>query len=114
MKDVADHGAGRRGDDADHLREERQLALARRIEQPFSRKRLAAALEQSQQRALARELHPLDDDLILRPTRISRKLARRDDLGAILRTKGQSARAAAPDYRVDARILVLEGEVTVA
>ena len=60
------------------------LRLRAGVEQPFGGKRLAAALEQSEQRALARELHPLDDDLIFRAARISRQLAGRDDFGAVL------------------------------
>ena len=42
VEDVADHRAGRRGDDADHPRQERQLALARGVEQPFGGQRPAA------------------------------------------------------------------------
>ena len=49
--------------------QERQLALALRVEQPFGGERPAALVEQRHQRALARQLHPLDDDLVLRPAR---------------------------------------------
>ena len=90
------------------------LRLRAGVEQAFRRERLAALLEQSQQRALARDLHPLDDDLIFRAARISRELAGRDDLGAVLGTEGERSGAAAPDHRVDARILVLEREIAVA
>ena len=40
------------------------LRLRAGVEQPFGGERLAPLLEQRQQRALARKLHPLDDDLI--------------------------------------------------
>ena len=105
---------GRRGDDADHARQERQLALALRVEQPFGGERLAALFEQRQQRALAGQLHPLDDDLVLRAPGIGGELAGRDDLGAVLGPEGESRRTAPPDHRVDAGVLVLEREIAVA
>ena len=114
VEDVADHRAGRRGDDADDSRQERQLALALGVEQPFGGERLAALLEQREQRALARQLHPLDDDLIFGAAGIGGELAGRDDLGAVLGPERERGRVAAPDHRVDAGVLVLQGEIAVA
>ena len=48
-------------------------------------------LEQRHQRALARQLQPFDDELILRPAGISGQLAGRDDLGAVLGLEGEHA-----------------------
>ena len=91
VEDVADHRAGRRGDDADDPRQERQLALALGREQAFGGERLAAFFEQREQRALARELHPLDDDLVFGAPRIGGELAGRDDLGAVLGPEREGA-----------------------
>src|SRR5258707_519461 len=60
VEDVADDGAGRRGDDADDRGEEGQLALALLGEQPFGGKTLLAVLEQLEQRAHPGELHRLE------------------------------------------------------
>ena len=65
------------------------LRLRAGIEQPFGGERLAAALEQRQQRALARELHPLDDDLVFRSAGIGRQLAGRDHLRAVFRPESE-------------------------
>ena len=80
-------------------RQERQLALALRVEQPFGGERLAALLEQRHQRALAGQLHPLDDDLVFGAARIGGELAGRDDLGAVLgpeRERRRAGRARSP------------------
>ena len=90
------------------------LRLRAGIEQPFGGERLAAPFEQRHQRALARQLHPVDDDLIFRAARIGGELAGRDDLGAVLGPEGERSRAAPPDHRVDAGILVLQREIAVA
>ena len=45
MQDVADHGAGRRGDDADDRRQERQQLLARLVEQTLGGEFLLALLQ---------------------------------------------------------------------
>jgi hypothetical protein len=66
MQDVADHRAGRRGDDADHLRQERQELLSRLVEQALGGELALALLEQRHQRAEAGRLQGLDDDLVAR------------------------------------------------
>ena len=90
------------------------LRLRAASNSPFGGQRLASLFEQGEQRALARQLHPLDDDLIFRPARVGGELAGRDDLGAIFRPERERSRAGPPDHRVDARILVLEAEIAVA
>ena len=60
----------------------------------FSGERLAALFEEREQGALARDFHPLDDDLVFRAPGISGELACRDDLGAIFGK--ESERAALP------------------
>ena len=84
VQDVADHGAGRRGDDADHLGQERQQLLARRIEQAFGGELLLALLEQRHQRADAGGLQRLDDDLVARAAGIGGEAAGDDHLEAFL------------------------------
>ena len=64
------------------------------VEQPFGGERLAALFEQRQQRALARQLHPLDDDLVFRAAGIGGQLAGRDHLDAVLGPEGKRRRAA--------------------
>ena len=65
MQDVADDGAGRRGDDADHRGQERQQLLARLVEQALGGELLLALLEQRHQRAEPGRLQRLDDDLVV-------------------------------------------------
>ena len=64
VQNVANDGAGRRRHDADHFRQERNLALARGVEQPFLGEFLAPRLEERHQRAEAGELERLDHDLV--------------------------------------------------
>ena len=85
MQDVADHRAGRRGDDADHGRQIREQLLARLVEQAFGGELLLALLEQRHQRADAGRLQALDDDLVGRAARIGREPAGRDHLQALPR-----------------------------
>src|SRR5262249_39641635 len=64
VQDVADHGAGRRGDDADQLRQEREQLLARAVEQAFGGEPFLAFLDQRHERAEPRRLERLDHDLV--------------------------------------------------
>ena len=90
VEDVADHRAGRRGDDADHARQERQLALARLVEQAFRGERPAALLEQAPA-ARPRPASSIRSTTIwyLRSAGIGGELARRDHLDAVLGTEGE-------------------------
>ena len=56
-----------------------------RIEQALGRELLAPVLEQLQQRAVARQLHAVDDDLVARGAGIGGDLAGGDHLHALPR-----------------------------
>ena len=89
VADVADDRSGRRGDDADHLRQERQRPLARLGEEPFCLQLAPPLVEQRHQRPGTGRLDVLDDDLVFRRTRIGRQLAGGHDLQALFRLEGQ-------------------------
>jgi hypothetical protein len=57
VQDVADHRAGRRGDDADDASAGRARALARLVEQALGGELALALLQQRHQRADAGRLH---------------------------------------------------------
>ena len=114
MQDVADHGAGRRGHDADHLRQPRQELLARLVEQAFGCELLLALLHQRHQRADAGGLQRLDHDLVFRGARIGRELAGGDDLEPLLGLEAHAPVHALPDHRLDLGALVLEREIAMA
>jgi hypothetical protein len=114
VEDVANDGAGGRGDDADRARQERQPALALLIEQPLRGELAAALVEQRHQRALPGQLQPIDDDLIFGAARIGGELAGRDDFDAVLRPEAEHLRATLPDHRVHAGLVVLQREVAMA
>jgi hypothetical protein len=61
--------------------------------------------------ALARDLHPVDHDLVVRAARIGRQLAGRDNLDPVLDTKIQPPGIAAPHHPVEPGVLVLEAQV---
>ena len=111
MQDVADHRAGRRGDDADHLGQERQELLARLVEQAFGGELPLALLEQRHQRAEAGGLQRLDDDLVARAVRIGGELAGDDDLHALFGLHPHAGEGHLPDHAVDLGALVLEREI---
>ena len=114
MQDVANDGAGRRGHHADDLRQERDLALARGVEQPLFGKFLPPRLEQRHQRADSGELERLDHDLVARFARKGGEFADRDDLEPLLGLEPHALEGGAPDDGVETRIGVLEAEIGVA
>ena len=61
-----DHGARRRGDDADDARQERDRPFPRLVEQPLLRELLSARLQHRHKRAGAGGLQTFNDDLIFR------------------------------------------------
>src|SRR6476661_5288581 len=87
VENVPDDRAGRRSDDADDSRQERQRALALGREQALRGQRLAAPLEQGQQRALAGELETVDYDLVFGAAGIGGEPAGRDDLRSVFRAE---------------------------
>ena len=114
MKDVADHRARRRGDDADDAGEERQLLLARLEEQALGVEHLLALFEQGHQRAGACGLELIDDDLIFRLVRISGDAASDHDFEPSLGLEFEPLVGAAPDHRLDRGPVVLQREVAMA
>ena len=114
VQDVANHGARGRGHDAHRLRQVRQVALARFVEQALGGERLLAGLQQREQGAGAGKLQPLDHDLVARAPRIGADLAGGDDLEPVLRRDPEPAGDAAPADGVEHRVRVLEREVKVA
>ncbi|MHC2750878.1 hypothetical protein ACVIWV_006332 [Bradyrhizobium diazoefficiens] len=114
VQDVADDGAGRRGHDADHLRQPGQQLLARLVEQALGGELLLALLHQRHQRADTGRLQRLDHDLVFRGARIGRELAGGDDLEPLLGLEAHPAVHALPDHRLDLGALVLQREIAVA
>ena len=114
VQHVADHGAGRRRDDADHARQMRQALLALLVEQAFGGELLLALLEQRHQRADAGRLQRIDDDLVGGFAGIGRDAPDGDHLHPFGRLELQVAEGAAPDHGVDLGLVVLQREVAVA
>ena len=114
VQDVADHGTRGRGDDTDHIGQERQFLLARLVEQAFLGELAAAVLQELQERALAGEFHRLDHDLVARAAGVGRDAAGAHDLHALLQGQPEAADVAAPAHAVEHRVRVLEGEVEMA
>ena len=108
MQDVADDGAGRRGDDADDVRQIGNGPFARLVEKPLGGELAAALLDERHQRADAGGFELFDDDLIGRFARKRGDLAGGDDLEPFLRLDPHAAENALPDHRIDAGVLVLE------
>jgi hypothetical protein len=111
VQDVADHGAGGRGDDADHLGQERQELLSRLVEQAFGGELALAFLQQCHQRADAGGLERLDHDLVFRRAGEGGQPAGGDDLEPFLRLETHPCMSGLPDHRLDLGALVLEREI---
>ena len=92
VHDVADDRAGRRCDDADHVGQIGKLLLPLGREEPFGLQPLLALLQHRHERAQARELDLLDDDLVARRTGIGGNSPGADDLQALLRLDPQALR----------------------
>ena len=114
VEDIADHRPGGRGDHADRSRQERQRLFALGREQAFRRQPRASLLEQREQRALARQLHPLDHDLVLGTAGIGRHLPAGDHFESVFGIERQALGIAAPHDPVDHRLFVLERTIHVA
>ena len=87
--------------DADHLRQERQELLARRVEQAFGGELLLALLDQRHERAEPGRLERLDHDLVFRLARIGGEPAGDDDLEPLLGLEAHAAERGLPDHRLD-------------
>ena len=87
-----------------------KLDFARRVEQAFGLQRAAARVEERHQRADARRLQRLDDELVRRLAGKCGNLAGGDDLHAFFRLDPHALKNAAPDHRVEPRARVLEAK----
>ena len=114
MQNVADDRAGRRGDDADDLGQERNLALAGLVEQALFGQLLAPRLEQRHQRADPGEFELLDHDLVARLAGKCRQPPGRDDFETFLGLDLHAGERGAPDDRVEPRAGVLQAEIGMA
>ena len=113
MENVADHGAGRRGDHADYARQIRQRFFVFVVEQSLGGQFLPALFQERHQRADARGLDRVDHDLIGRFSGIGRDLAGRDYFHALFGLEAHPSERALPDDGVDPRTLVLQAEIDV-
>ena len=114
MQNVADDRAGRRGDDADDLGQERNLALAGLVEQALFGQLLAPRLEQRHQRADPGELELLDHDLVARLAGEGRQPPGRDDFEPLLGLEFHAGEGGAPDDRIEPGVGVLQAEIGMA
>ena len=114
MQNIADDGAGRRGDDADPLRQEGEELLARGVEQALGGELLLALLEERHERAEPRRLERLDHDLVFRPAGIGRQPAGDEDFEPFLGLETHAGERALKDHRLDLGAFVLEREIAVA
>ncbi len=111
MQDVADHGTGRRRHHPDDLREVGQQLFARLVEQALGGELLLALLQQRHQGAEAGGGERLDHDLVSRAAREGGQPPGGDDFQPLLWLDAHARKGAAPDHGLDARALVLEGEI---
>ena len=114
VHDVADHRAGGRGDHPDHVGQKRQLLLAGGIEQAFGGQLLAPLLQHRHQRAQARQLHLLDNDLVARRAGIGGQLAGADHFHARFGPDAQARGDPTPNHRIEHRLVVLQVEIDMA
>ncbi len=88
--------------------------LAPHVEQAFGGQPFLALLEQRHQRAGAGRLELVDHDLIFRPVGIGGDAALDDDFEPVLGLEFEPLIGAAPDHRLDRRLVVLEREIAMA
>ena len=105
-QDVDDGRAGGRGDDADRLGPERELPLARRVEQALGLELLLELFEGQLEGALALGLDAVDDELVVAARLVDVDLAPADDLQPVLEVEGDLAgRVAPPDDGLELTLL---------
>ncbi len=114
VQDVANDSARGRRHDADHLGQVGQELLARGVEQPLRRETPLALLELREQRADARRLKRLDDELILGLAGIGRDLAGGDHFHAHFGLEAHARSGHPPHDPGEAGLLVLQVHVDMA
>ena len=113
MQDVADHRPGRRGDDADDVGQERQVAFAVFVEEAFLGQFAATILEEFEERPFPRQLQGFDDDLVLGASGIGGQPPGGHHLHAVFRVEAQTGGGTAPADPVQHGFLVLQGKIEV-
>ena len=114
MQDVADDGAGRRGDDADQFRQERQLLLSRCVEQAFGGEFLLALLDQRHQCTEPGRLQCLDNDLVFRLSGIGRQSPGNEDFEPFLGLETHASESGLPDHRLNLGACIFQRKITVS
>ena len=114
MQNIAYHGAGRRGDNADHRRQEGQGLFAVRVEQTFGGEFLSSLVQKRHQRADARGLQRLDHDLIGGFSRKGRDPAGRDHFETFRGASAKARQCAFPYDGVESRGLVLQAKIAMS
>ncbi len=113
VQNVTDHGAGRRCDDADDIRQERNRLFPRGIEQTFRRQPAAPLLEQAQQCAFSRQFEQFDNQLIPRSIGVSGQAPGGDHVEAVLGRDAEPVGCKTPAHAVEAGIGVFQREIQV-
>ena len=114
VEEVADDGAGGRGDDADGAGKGGQRALAVGVEEAFGFEALLELLEGELERACADGLHGFGDELHLAALLVDADAAADQDVEAVFRAEAEKHGLAAEEDDGELGVGVLEGEVDVA
>ena len=110
---VAQHGAGARGHHRDVVWKRRQRAFAFVREQPGGGELRLEALERGAQRALARQLHVIDDDLEVAAAFVDREASGNHHAGAIGQADAHEAVAGCEHDAPHAGALIFQAEIPV-
>ena len=114
VEEVANDGAGGRGDDADGAGKGGQGALAVGVEEAFGFEALLELLEGELQRACADGLHGFGDELHLAALLVDADAAADQDVEAVFRAEAEQHGLAAEENDGELGVGVFEGEVDVA
>ena len=114
VEEVANDGAGGRGDDADGAGKRGQRALAVGVEEAFGLEALLQLLEGELQRAGADGLHGFGDELHLAALLVDADAAADQHVQAVFRAEAEKHGLAAEEDDGQLGVGVLEGEVDVA
>ena len=114
VEEVADDGAGGRGDDADGARECGQRALARGVEEAFGLEAFLELLKGELERAGANGLQGFGDELHLAALVVDADAAASEDVLAVFRAEAEQRGLAAEEDDGKLGVGVLQGEVNVA
>src|SRR5262245_35798081 len=114
MEHIAQRGPARRGYYPDASRQQRQLPLARLVEQALGRESSDLLLERELQRADAQRLHDLDDELIFPARLINGQTASQPDFEPVLRLEAHQPVPLPVEDRAQLRLRILQREIPMA